>query len=359
MRSLGFLTAFSLFLFLALPSAGAPVSHKPTAADTGTHTVLAVRGTHFTLNGEPVFLLGLSYYGALGAPVDFVRQDLDDMRKFGFNWIRVWATWSAYGNDVTAFDGEGKAREPFFSRLRRILEECDKRGMVVDITLSRGNGVVGPPRLQSLRSHLRAVETLARRLKPFRNWYIDLANERNIRDKRFVSFAELKELRNAVKKIDPLRLVTASHAGDIPESDLEKYVRFVGVDFIAPHRPRNPRSPAGTENRTRRYLRRLRKLDRPVPVHYQEPFRRGFTRGWNPEADDYVTDARGAFKGGAAGWCLHNGSEKHKSDGVPRRSFDMREKRLFDQLDTVEKEAILRLSKCDFGLASRKSRKKR
>jgi len=37
-------------------------------------TTLGVRETQFTLNGEPTFLLGLSYYGALGASEDFVRR---------------------------------------------------------------------------------------------------------------------------------------------------------------------------------------------------------------------------------------------------------------------------------------------
>jgi len=39
-------------------------------------------------------------------------------------------------------------------------------------------------------------------LKPYSNWYLDLANERNVGDKRFVSFDDLKELRESVRKID-------------------------------------------------------------------------------------------------------------------------------------------------------------
>ncbi|MBL7154843.1 MAG: hypothetical protein ISS79_14095 [Phycisphaerae bacterium] len=81
-----------------------------------------------------------------------------------------------------------------------------------------------------------------------------------------------------------------------------------------------------------------------VPLHYQEPFRRGFTKGWEPTVEDFVTDARGAVGSGAAGWCMHNGDQRDAPDGKPRRSFDMREQRLFDQLDDVEKEALERLS---------------
>jgi hypothetical protein len=36
---------------------------------------------------------------ASGAPEDFVRADLDDLRRAGFDWIRVWATWNAFEKD--------------------------------------------------------------------------------------------------------------------------------------------------------------------------------------------------------------------------------------------------------------------
>lgn len=306
-------------------------------------TELGVESARFTLDGKPTFLLGISYYGALGASEDFVRRDLDDMERLGINWIRVWATWAAFENDVTAFSNSGEPREPYFSRLEWLVAECDRRGIVVDVTLTRGNRVVGQPRIRSLASHRRAVETVVSKLESHRNWYLDLGNERNIRDKRFVSFDELVKLREAARRVDPRRLVTASHAGDVPLDDLEAYVTRVGVDFLSPHRPRNARSPGQTEERSRRYLREIGELGRVIPLHYQEPFRRGFTRGWEPTADDFVTDARAAAAGGAAGWCLHNGDQRRVPDQKPRRSFDMRKKRLFDQLDDVEREALDRL----------------
>lgn len=303
-------------------------------------TELGIEATRFTIDRKPTFLRGISYYGALGAPRESIRRDLDDMQKLGLNWIRVWATWAAFGNDVSAFDAEGRARAPYFSRLRWLIAECDRRGMVVDVTLSRGNRVVGGARLEPLAAHRQAVETVTSRLKPWRNWYLDLGNERNIRDKRFVGFDELEELRDAAKRLDPARLITASQAGDIPPEDLKRSLLSVRLDFISPHRPRNARSPRETQQRSRRYLAEMHELGRAVPLHYQEPFRRGFTKGWEPTADDYVTDALGALRGGAAGWCLHNGDQRHAPDGRPRRSFDMRKQRLFDQLDDVERRAL-------------------
>ncbi len=301
---------------------------------------LAIRDTRFTIDGRPTFLLGISYYGALGASPETVRKDLDQIQRLGFNWIRVWATWSAFGNPVSAVDSDGKAREPFFSRLRELVADCDRRGMIADVTLSRGNGVAGTPRLQTLASHRRAVETLVSGLKTERNWYLDLGNERNIKDKRFVAFDELEDLRQAARRIDPARLVTASHAGDLSGEDLKQYVETVGVDFLSPHRPRNPRSPGQTKAITQENFARMKKLGRIVPVHYQEPFRRDFTRGWEPSAEDFLADALAARDSGAAGWCFHNGDNRQAPDGRPRRSFDLQKQRLFDQLDAVELEAL-------------------
>lgn len=302
-------------------------------------TELKIKDTQFTLNGRPTFLLGISYYGALGAPEATLKQDLDEMQRHGFNWLRLWATWHAFENDVSAVDGEGNPRPQFMERLKSLVAECDRRGMVVDVTLSRGNGVTGPERLQSVAAHRRAVEAVVGALKPYRNWYLDLSNERNIRDERHTSHEDLKALRDVVRRLDSERLVTASHAGDIDSGDLRDYLQQVQVDFISPHRPRNEPSPGQTEAKSREYLAEMQELGRVVPLHYQEPFRRGFGK-WNPKADDFLTDLKGAIAGGAAGWCFHNGDERDQPDGRPRRSFDLREGSLFRQLDTEEQKVI-------------------
>ena len=54
-----------------------------------TASAVAGAGTELGIKGKPTFLLGISYYGALGASKDFIRRDLDDMQKNGFNWFRL------------------------------------------------------------------------------------------------------------------------------------------------------------------------------------------------------------------------------------------------------------------------------
>jgi hypothetical protein len=306
-------------------------------------TRLSIHGRQFTINGQPTFLFGISYYAALGASEAHIKRDLDQMQRLGFNWFRVWATWAAFSNDVSAVDQHGMPREPYFSKLKALIEQCNQRGMIVDVSLSRGNGITGPARLGELSPHRHAVETLVDGLKSFRNWYLDLSNERNIKDKRFTSIQDLQELREAARRIDHARLVTASHAGDISREELRAYLKNARLDFIAPHRPRQVDSPAQTAAKTKEYLRWMEEIGRVVPVHLQEPFRRGFG-SWNPTADDFSLDSHQAKASGAAGWCFHNGDERQRPDGQPRRSFDLRETLLFQSLDDEEQKFLKTLA---------------
>jgi len=333
-----------VLLALALTSASAWLkAAEPPAAPAGSGTRLGIDGARFALNGQPAFLYGLSYYGALGGTEEVIKRDLDQAQRLDFNWLRVWATWAAFGTNVAAVEAEGGPREPFLAKLQWLVAECDRRGLVVDVTLSRGNGVSGPANLQTHAAHRRAVETLLVALKRWRNWYLDLSNERNVQDQRFTSFDELRRLRELARQLAPDRLVTASHAGDLSREDARKYLEEVKVDFLCPHRPRDAGSPAKSEAKTREYLAWMKELGRVVPLHYQEPFRRGYGK-WEPQAADYLTDLRGARAGGAAGWCFHNGSQRAQPDSRPRRSFDLREQRLFDQLDQEELKALADLA---------------
>jgi hypothetical protein len=85
----------------------------------------------------------------------------------------------------------------------------------------------------------------------------------------------------------------------------------------------------------------MAEIGRSVPVHLQEPFRRDYG-DWQPDAAAFLTDLRAAIAGGAAGWCLHNGSNRHAADGEPRRSFDLAPERgpFLDTLDEVERAVL-------------------
>jgi len=315
-------------------------------------TVLGIAsdGRGFTIDGEPMFLLGASYFAGLGACEEFLADDLADLKRRRFNWLRVWATWAAFGNDVSAVDAAGEEREPYLDRLVALCRRADEMGLVVDVTLSRGEAVMGPVAPGDDEAHVAAAALLAEALAGLRNVYFDLANERNVGDARGVPIATVRRLRDRLKAVDPSRLVTASHAGDVEGDVLYDYLAAAKVDFLAVHRPREAGSPAATEVKTRNLLRRVERLGRKVPVHYQEPFRRGWG-DWQPQPADYLADLAAALAGGAAGWCLHNGHTAGAADGRPRRCFDMRpsEGRLVDQLDDGERTVLRQAGKTIWG----------
>ncbi|MCC6698413.1 MAG: hypothetical protein IT365_22500 [Candidatus Hydrogenedentes bacterium] len=314
-------------------------------ADSLQGPVLGVDGARFTLDGRPAFLLGCSYYGALGVEDETViARDLGDLATLGFNWIRVWVTWNAFENNVTAVAPDGAARPPYLDRLKRLCHMAGEHGMVVDVTVTRGDAPDFPTNYEQ---HSAVMITLARELLPFRNVYFDVGNERNVGDARYVPMEEVGRLIRAIKTIDPKRLCTASQGGDISREEVIAYINEGEVDFLTPHRPRGADSPAQTAEKTREYLDIMKEARRIVPVHYQEPFRRGYG-DYPPKAEDFLTDLSQAREGGAAGWCFHNGSvrgDDGNPEQRPRRSFDMRpaEGRLFDQIDDVEQEFLRRL----------------
>src|SRR4051794_30779516 len=110
------------------------------------------------------------------------------------------------------------------------------RGRHADARRGQGRGAI-----RDFEVHRRAVETLVGTLKGHRNWYLDLANERDVRDARHVPAGELKALRGLVRELDPKLLVTASFDGhDLDDADLREALLTIGLDFVAPHRPREP-----------------------------------------------------------------------------------------------------------------------
>jgi hypothetical protein len=91
----------SPIVFTVLLLTVAQISSRPLSVygteprDAGTQTVLDIEEDRFTINGEPVFLLGISYYAGLGASQETVQRDLDTLHRRGFNWLRVFASWDS------------------------------------------------------------------------------------------------------------------------------------------------------------------------------------------------------------------------------------------------------------------------
>lgn len=330
-------------LALALCLIGlAPAGRAAPAAAPAT--ILTIDGARLAINGKPTFLIGISYYAGLGLSEDQMRRDLDTLKKAGFNWLRIWATWDGFDNDVSAVEADGAPRPQFMKKLVTLVAEADARGFIIDVTFSRGETIHKKARIQTVEHHTRAALAVADALAAHRNWYLDLSNERNIGDRRHASFEDLAAIRAAVAQRHPRLLMTASQGGDISKDELRKYLQIARVDFICPHRPRHKESPDQTARVTKELFDWMKELGRTVPVHYQEPFRRGY-EAHQPDLDMFMKDLDESRKSGAAGWCLHNGSTRGVKDGRPRRSFDMRDDvNIIDRLDDIERQVVKRIT---------------
>jgi hypothetical protein len=313
-----------------------------TQSSTQTNTVLGVSsdGRFFTINGVPTFLHGVSYYGSQYiTTADYRTQDLDDMAADGFNWLRTWGLWAWpwwTAENVSVLEKDGSVREPYMSRMKTLIAECNARGIVVDVTILRdtANDWHGPS-TQSL--HLNAVRTLATELLPYRNVYFDVGNERDSSG-CFVSFAEMGQLIDAVHAIDPGRLCTASGEVNTTDNTLADYINTGHVDFLGIHLCRQSTCPASFAATIQGFVNDMATQGlRRVPLHWQEPFRRNISNNaWLPAAEDFYRGETGVKLAEGAGWCFHNGGRY--DDTRPWKSYNMSdpEGRLYDQLDSVE-----------------------
>ncbi len=323
-------TIVSLCVWVVLANAWCSSAYAVTLGITAD-------GKYFTIDGNPTYLLGVSYYGAqtISTP-SWVTQDLDDMVARGFNWIRVWSTWDASdtgAGDCSALTSAGVVREPYMTRLKTLITECNNRGMIVDVSMCRNWG--GPT---NLSEHLAYAQTLATQLASFPNIYFDIANECDVMDARYVSPSEITQIVARCKQYKPGVLCTASQT---PTSASALYNMYIatGCDFIAPHLCRDQGCASQTYGTVTNLITWMNQYSRRMPVQLQEPFRRGYTT-YNPVLSDFLTDCAGGKDAQGAGWCFHNGAGP--GDTRPYRCFDMKngEGRLFAQIDSEEWKVV-------------------
>src|SRR5204863_8566560 len=101
--------------------------------------VLTVDARAFQLDGNPQFVVGVSLFDALGpaAPRD---QDLDALKSWGVNLVRVWAHWHEpiYKSDGTLSD-QGR------TRLLQLTQRLQSRGLMLELVLLRPGQLPGEP----------------------------------------------------------------------------------------------------------------------------------------------------------------------------------------------------------------------
>ena len=235
--------------------------------------VVGVDGTRITLDGKPFPLTGVSFFNALynprfNASPEERRRWLETFLAYGVNTLRVWCQWDLEapwnlidtGPEQSMFDLSGEVRARHVETLAALLRETEALGMVVEVTLFTHQKQPNLP-AEALERGARGV---AERLKPYRSALVQLWNEDS---------TEWRRLFDAVKAVDPERLVTSSPgiANVMGDDDHNQ-----AMDLLTPHTARRSAEVPFYEKAPEQVRLLLEKFGKPVLD--DEPARSGPTQ---------------------------------------------------------------------------------
>jgi hypothetical protein len=311
-------------LALAAALALASISFE-TPADEAMR--LGISGTHFTLGGQPRFLILVSDFDALDTPD--VDRDFDYL-KTRVDGVRIFATWWNFGEGrcplrfnpgtVIGVDGNGKGivRPDRLARLQEVLDSARAHGLVVDLsfaadtvegmsTLKAGpDGGVCKPSGSAARvkwtEYGNAIASVARSLKAssYSHTFFDLQNEWG-HPVNGATERDLEGVVRAVRAADPDRILTISsfepdaarHAGSVQRLGLAA-LNF--HDF-----PRGRGWGSRTATQVAGFRRALTARGLNIPIYDGEPDPGGYGNG----LAEFEASLTGARQSGAAAWTFH------------------------------------------------------
>jgi hypothetical protein len=264
------------------------------AARQATAQKLSIQGDRFAVDGTPRFLTFMTMFGAMGAP-DIVA-DLQTVRNLGFDGVRIWPNLDT-GPQLMTSDGTLRPQE--LARLRLILDEARKQRLIVDVSFTYET-VRG---LNSTRARV-GMAAAAEALRSYDNILIDIQNERNVTDQRFMSEADVALALSAIRSIDPTRIVVASNSPADSAEYAADFTARLGLNATAYHEPRNPRwytLPEAQNN-----VGAMRKNGKPAYLQEPMPTRDDlFSYPAHDRADYFIQALAHAKLAGAAAWCFH------------------------------------------------------
>ncbi|MDO8496047.1 MAG: hypothetical protein Q7S43_01175, partial [bacterium] len=284
----------SSFISGSINSTGQFYSEQNSAlAQTGL--TLGISGDRFTINGNPQFLLFISYFDAMNASDAILDSDFARLQSLGFNGIRIITNWNPPGNPGQLMDANGNLRPGMLNRLINIIQKAQNHGLIVDVTFTRDT----VPGL-SVPNYKNGLVATAQGLTAYRNLYFDIGNEADHDGTTCGSArlcpAEARQIRDAIKAVDSQRIISVSLSSD--SGNEPSYVINGAMDFHPTH------GPFSTFNGTRAFVSGEKAAVPGKPVHLQEPDR---CRS-NPcsySANAFITSATDAKCSGAAGWNFH------------------------------------------------------
>jgi hypothetical protein len=246
---------------------------------------ITVSGTRFLLDGKPFPYTGISFFNAIYSPAFNQSSEarmkwLEKFQRYGINVLRVWSQWDSKRGFVdacpecTLYYPDGRLREAGLERLKQIVADADRAGMMVELVLFSQESWHEGIRLGPAESD-RAVAAITRELRPWRNLTFQVWNE----------FSErVLDHLNTIRANDPKRLVTNSpgFAGVLGDQAQNR-----SVDYLTPHTSRQGSgktweiAPKEIEYLLARY---------PKPVVDDEPARNGTPSFGGPKERTWPAD---------------------------------------------------------------------
>ena len=300
---------------------------------------LGTSGDQLTLDAEPRFLLGISYFSCLYASHAHFKSDLDWLKAKGFQVLRCWVNWpivySTWDTDnpdnVVLVRADGTLDPDALGELEWILDQAAERQMVIDVTFNQDT----PPK--TFAAHENGIVAAATALAGRRNLLFDLQNETShyhTDPANFMSPEQVREVRDAVKAVDPERVTTASVTST---NALASFVSTGELDLATYHCCRNNGGITDWAAATTQAVAHARNAIAPadLPIYFQEPNRCGSGGQYADctTGDEFVAAAVNAKTAGAAAWIFHN-----------EASYDLRTATLASRLNAGEHDAVNRLA---------------
>jgi hypothetical protein len=326
---------------------------------------LGTRGSAFTINGQPRFVVLVSYFDAMDAAA------LDDDLRYiaeGADGIRVFANWwdADRRRPCTAFsdrtlmrvgeDGAVSLRPDRLARLKEVLRAARRHRLVVDLTFSyetvRGLSKLRPGpdgrlcgtssdlvNVVRLDEYARGVADAARALAgaEFDHVFFDLQNERSGGWTR-LSADDVRVLARAVRAADPSRLLSASDVNPDPVRHVA-FVRDAGLDILNFHDvPRDERWAGHTGELVASFAAALGREKLAIPVYAGEPPPEA--HGHGPNA--FARSLEGARAAGAAAWTFHTRAAFRLDERDFAGQLDPDQRAFFDGLRATRSAQVAR-----------------
>ena len=182
--------------------------------------VFSVKGKKVYLNGNEFKVIGLRCSNALVSDADAAEliDSLDVFKSYGVNTVSVFFMGSRFG-DVKGYRPDASLDPVYSARMARIIEEADRRGMVVLVgclywSNSRAKEYLGHWK----QAHAnRAVANTTRWLKEhnYRNVFIDPDNE-GMASK--ATGWSIKKMIDAAHKVDPSFVIGYNNKAAVPDN---------------------------------------------------------------------------------------------------------------------------------------------